>query len=331
MAVDKQTLTTYIEELGLSDQAKAALLADLEDEKRATNFVGQRLRHNDYTKKTMELATQKSAYEEQVGAQVAEYAKQLEVADEKMKQVLRDFEQESISRTTAESRLRSIKQKYALADEDIPDVTTPAKAGADAAKPAIDIQAELAKFRNDLLKELKQDMRALPTLAAIQADIGYNHQELFGKRLTLKEMDELVGEATKKGMTLEQAWESKYDVKETQFNKRLDSEVTKRMEAENKRREAEETSRRSEEALSSARNGRGREQFTADSTVLKHQFTRRDNDAPGLDPSKQTDGQPSNKTPEPAAQKMSGAERAAAKWIERAQSGQIGKPIAPAA
>lgn len=323
MPYDPAVIEEYLNELGLSDAVRTTVLGELKtNERAATQFVGQRLRHSDYTKKAQGLATDRAALEASANTQIGKYAEELAKAEQRIATIMLDFEKESISKTTAEARLRGVKEKFNLSDEDIPTVSTPAAARVEPT-PAIDIDAKLAAFGKAIVAEMRQEMSRVPDLNAIQYDIARQHQDLLGKPLTAAEVKELNKEGAKHRDGLLGAWKEKYEIDNLQREK----DYTARLATDRQKWEDEQRTQRSNDAMSAATNKDP--VFSASSAVLKRSFERRDGIT--TDPAQSTDkSNPAPNTPLTAIDrnKVSGAERAAAKWIERAQNGQLGKPVA---
>lgn len=298
MAFDKQKFTAYVAELGLTPATQALMIAEAEaNEAIGTQFLGQRLRHDDYTRKTQELATTRQQLESTVSEQISGYALQMSEAQQRTDKVLKDFENERISRATADARLQSVKAKYGLSDDDVPTLTTPA---AVSAAPTIDIDTKLREFKESLM----QDFEAIPRITAIQQDIAYNHQDLTGKRITADEQRELISAAKKDGTTLMVAWEKKYDITNIRQNKAIESRIAE----ERQKWDADLVSKRDAAVMSTVR--RPEEVFTVASSVLGRKY------APHVDPT-------SDKPVAQTAERLSGAERATAAWTKRAAAGLL--------
>lgn len=323
MAIDKAKLTAYIEELGLGDAARTAVLAELEaDESKANKFVGQRLRHDDYTKKTQELSTTKQTLEQQVAQQLSGYAQELTTANEKIANIAKDLENERISKSTAEARLMKVKTTYGLSDEDIPTVQQMQQQPPTAAAPAIDKAALMEELRQTLLKEFRTDLQAMPGVTATQFDIAAQHQELFGKRMSKDEMSALTEIAQKNRTNLQTAWEMTHDVPKVRTSKLVETEIANaRQKWEDERRAAADAA-----ALSSVTSQRDQPSFTNASSVLGRKYETHVDPTTPSDPARAV--QPSSPVPTQTGQRLSGAERAAAAWITKAQNGLIGKPMA---
>lgn len=323
---DKATLLAYVEELGLSDALKANVMQELEaDESRATNFVGQRLRHSDYTKKTQELASQRQTLEQAVSGQVKEYAQKLQEADQKVANILKDLEGERINRATAEMKLKRVAEQYEIHDDDLKSIIAsnnepPVNRNAPPAGLTEEKLLEiLAKRETELVNKLMPELMSFPQISAIQQEIRDTHYELTGKRLSAAEMTELMKEAPKAGGLIK-AWEEKHGIAGIR-QERHDKEVTaKAIEAY----KTEEMRKASEAAIATVHNQDGIRPLST-SPVLREYRNRAEEPAAG-----NGGGNNNGKGSEPQP-RMSGAERAATKWVERRNQGiGLGKE-APAA
>ncbi len=320
MAVSREQLAEYVAELGLpEEQTKTLTDTLLANDKAATQFVGQRLRHADYTKKTQELTQHKQNIEAQATEQITQYATQLSAAQNKIQAIMADMEKESISAATANARLRKVKETYNLSDEDIPaieGVAKPAGTAPNAPSGTVDIDAKLTDFRNSLLKTIREDLMAMPRVSAIQADISQEHYELTGKRLSRAEHNELLELATKNKIRLEDAWEQKFNIPSLRTSK-SDDEKKKKWQAE---WEAEQRTKNSDAAMAGVR-PHDPNQSNFQSPVLGKKFQESVDPArPAADKSPATPASPAS----PATvggPKPSGAERAAAKFLERRANG----------
>jgi len=324
MPIDKQVLKKYIEELGLSDALQANLLQELEaDDKRATQFVGQRLRQDDYSRKTADLSEQRRQAEETnktaVGTAVQEYAQKLQEADGKMNKILKDLETERISRATAEQRLQRVKQQYDLSDEDVP-ITAPA--GERQASAEIDLDKKLAEFKTSLSKEIKEsfvkeimpELMSFPQISAIQQDIRAEHFALTGKHLNAKDLGELTAAAAKSGKSLYATWEEKFEIPGIRMTKH-DEALT-----EKNRRDWDDEQKRkaSEAALQGVSHPASAGALLSTSPVLRP-YADRSKDGPG-ETGNGADKSSGNGHGE-AKPSLSGADRAAIRWTERRNQG----------
>ena len=308
---DKATLLSYIDELGFSDALKANLLQELEaDESRANNFVGQRLRQSDYTKKTTELADQRKALQTSVTGQVQEYAQKLQEADTRVANILKDLETEKISRATAETRLQRVKQQYEIPDEDIKAIVAENQPQPGQRQNATGLTEEklaeiLAKREDELVKKLMPELMSFPRISAIQQEIRDQHYELTGKRLTAKDMEEMMNEAPKTG-GLVNAWETKFGIggiRQERHDKEVSDKAVSKFQEEQKRKA-------SEDAISSIHNQDSSKPISTSPVMRQYQDRSKDEAAPAA-----------NGDGKAAERRLSGAERAAVKWTERRNQG----------
>jgi hypothetical protein len=321
MPVDPKRIQELVSELNLKEADRDYLLKLFTDNPdSATAFVGQRERHDAFTRRTQELSQKEKDLEKRANDSVTAYAQQLNEAQERLRRIMEDFQNSEISRTKAETLLRKVKEVYGLSDEDIPKIQDPAltagKSGGNGSSPsAIDIDKKLSEFKDALIKELSPHFRVLPTISNIQQEIKERHRELTGKRLTQAEMAELMQMSMKDdGPTLEQAWRSKYEI--DKLEKQREREEWRK--EDRQKWEDEVKARNSEEALRSVR-ATADGQFKHLSPVFREYKRHED----GTFASKPPDA---SKPPErvPAVEnnvKLSGAERAAKRFIERRQAG----------
>jgi hypothetical protein len=326
MAIAKEQLVQYVGELGLPQEQTDAMISTLmANEKAATQFVGQRLRHDDYTKKTQELSGHRQSIEQQAVAQIQEYAKELQAAEQRIASIMGDFEKEKISAATANARLQRVKETYKLSDEDIPAVEGVAKPAGTGADPAsrnggIDIDARLGVFKKELISELRRDMMAMPRITAIQTDIAEEHKELTGKRLTRAEMNDLLQHAEKNQIRLEDAWKDKYKIDDLRLTKR-DADLEKTL---REKWDAERKAKNSEDALAGVRRTSD-SQPSIHSPVIGRKYL--DHSDPARPATPAADKSPAQQPPQPSGPRPSGAERAAAKFLERRANGiPLGAP-----
>lgn len=319
MPIDKAVLENYVAELGLpADTAKTVLEAIGSNEAAATQFVGQRLRHEDYTKKTTALAKDKQTAD----AQLADFATQIKAADEKVRKIMSDFEKEKIGKTTAEARLQTVKTTYNLSDEDIPDVPA-VPSGQPQQQQGLDVAALLDAAKAELRKEFYAEIGTFPDFAAAQARIAQQHHALFGE--TFSDYPGLVEAARKEKCTLEQAWERTYKVGEKRAAK-----TREEIQAETRATvEKEYRDRASADALAGVRPGATQSNQPM-SPVLGRQFADRGETgvrSPNNPNGPQSSGGQPQQPPAQQPIKLTGGERAAAKWAERRNAGiPLGQP-----
>lgn len=317
MPVDRQLLESCCQEASGGNEAIRASLLETyskpENDAAAVAFTGGFLRTQDYTRKTTDAAKVKADSE----TLIAQYTTQLQESENKIKKVMGDLSKSRISQAEANARLMDIKEKYALSDEDIPtpsELTITEKTG-HVARGSVDVNIDekLQEFKTGFLKEISDklipQLTALPEIGAIQHYIRDQHRELFGKGLTRTEETEILNESRKTGNSLEQVWEQKYAVSDKRLEAR-DKATETRLRGQ---WEEEQKKKNSEAALEGVRRNAD-EDYQSQSPVLGRKYDLHDEPVrdPGKAPEKQT------QTPD---RKLSGAERAASKFIERRSNG----------
>lgn len=321
MAVKREDVARYVAELGLpQEQTDSLITTIMSNEQSAVQFVGQRLRHDDFTRKTQELGSQRQGLEQRANEQIQAYASQLQTAQDRIEKIMEDLGKAKINETTANARLLKVKEKFNLSDEDIPALEVHNPAGtamptSQSAAPDINIDKKLETFKRDLFKELMPEMMAVMNFVPKYADVAEQHKSLTGKSLTRKDFEEITTHAKDKRVTFEQAWEEKYGIPEVRASKR---------DEENKRKwreewETEQKRRASEDALAGVRRtDPGRESLA--SPVLRKQFQQQSEPPAQTQPPAQQQAQPTAQQQQ-AGPRLSGAERAAAKFMERRSQG----------
>ena len=313
MPITKDQLQPLVAEIGFDGEKAEQFMADLlANQEAATKFVGQRLRHEDYTKKTTQVAEERKQLEKQATEQITQYANQLRNSQAMLDRVMKDLEAEKISTYTANQRLQRIKETYQLSDDDIPALETKNPAGTGGTQ-TLDIESKLSEFgsklKADLIRSLQEDMLALPRITAVQSDIQDEHRELVGKRLTRAEMNDLLAEAEKGKRTLVDVWESKYDIGKLRTDKSDADKKARWL----KEWEDKQTAERTEKAISGVR-----DRFVdstkpiTESRIFTKDFSRTD-PADG--------GSAADKSKSAAAGKKTGAERAAEAYMARRAKG----------
>lgn len=318
--MDKKVLEQYVRSVAGDDPDIASKLLDALGSK---EDVGQRfldgfLRQTDATKKWQEAKDLKQQSE----TLIADYSSRLEEAEERIKKVMKDASQATISAATARAQLESIKNSYGLTDEDMPTAGDVIKTAATGKIPAgstdIDFDAKLKEFEEGFMKRLSDkllpEMSGMAAMPVIWNTIARNHFELTGGYLSDEDQINLLKEAREKGVALKSLWEQKYNIPELRLQRR-DADLEKTL---RDKWEKEQTARRSEEVLSGTkRNG---VEIVPDSQ--KSPLFRKDNresmqKGRDLDDAGQQKAAPA---PEPD-QRMSGAERAAARFLDRRAKG----------
>jgi hypothetical protein len=223
MAVDKQILEKCIKRAAGSDTEFADYLRDKysKNDQLAVDFVGGFMANDDYTQKTQGLAEQRKQYESQ-SSQLESTRKALEAAEVEKNQILKDLAQHRVSTAKARELMQILSDKYQLTDEDLPgmsDLIATAKKG----KPVDntpDIETRLAAFGDEMEKRIEKkfvgammpELSSMAALPLIWAEISREHQELTGKALTFAEQQEILKGAREGNRGLRDVWEEKYQI-----------------------------------------------------------------------------------------------------------------------
>lgn len=323
MPVDQQRLNAAIEEASGGDAEIAGWLREKykNNETAAVAFLGGFTRTDDYTRKTQGLAGEKKKLEDQL----ALYQANLETAETDKNKILKDLANQKITVAAANARLQSLKETYQLSDEDIPptgDLIDTRKSGKVHDSTA-DLDERLAafekKFEDKITQTLLPELAGMTDLDIIWANMRDEHKELTGKRLTADEQREILKDARANGRKLTDVWEEKFKI----------PDARKKLERDGYEKElrtkwdAEQTAKRSAEALEGIRPGAADETGLRLSTVLRKQFAER-----GAEPVQQTEVKPGEHTRTPVKmpsgeqrEGLTGAERAAKKYLERRAAG----------
>ena len=168
-------------------------------------------------------------------------------------------------------------------------------------------------------KTLVPELTGMSELDLVWDDIREEHKELTGKRLTAADQRALLKEAREKGTSIKSLWEEKNDVpamRTKQTETAMESRIRQKIADEDKER-------RSKEALEQV--GRGREEAPLNergSQVLRKQFKLHEAEPEDVR------GAGNEKRVASAAdrERMSGAERAAQKFLEKGGVSNLGKP-----
>jgi len=328
-----EAIEKYVDELGLEGDARTNLIATITgNEKAAVQFIGQRFRHMDYTKKTQELADQRKSLEDKekaVAATVQEYAQQAQAANEKAAKVIKDLEAAKITASTAAARIEAIKETYNLTDEELPSVTPaggvvpPKESKADG---SFDKEAFAKELRASIIKDIIPELGGMMRAPSLMADIADEHKQLTGKRLTAADFDALIKKSSEGQISLQTAWEREYKIPELRQDEWRKAETAKIQQ----KLEDDWRQKQSEMALDTVKGRRNGPNQLEDSTspVVGRQYESRAGEE--VSNGHGTGNPPANPKPNVLpVQRQSGAEKAAAKWIERSQAGLIGKPLAP--
>jgi len=318
MAVDQALLQQLVDEIPFqkADDKTYFLNSLKSDEAAATQFVGQRLRHVDYTKKTTDLAGERQTLAQKANEQVRSYAQELAAAQQKIKDAMLQLETEQISATKARAILARVKSTYNLSDEDIPKIDgdgvvkpTPAAAGLTEAK----VQEMMTSFQNDLLKKLAP-INSFPMIPVLINEMQAEHQQLTGQRLPEAKIREFMAKSSQEnGPSLKQAWEEEFkiaDLRKQAERKEWETEYKTKFEDEQKKLA-------SEAALRGVKRGPDG-QFKSLSPVIGRKYNEHV-DSTNKDMVDNRIAQQAHD--QVSGPKPSGAERAAAKWIERREAG----------
>ena len=354
MPVDQQVLAQCIAEAAGDDAEMATFLRDryAKNDALAAKFVGGYMRSSDYTKKTQEL----SARTQELSAQRGEFEKQgrelaalhsaLEAAEQEKSKILSDLAQHRMSTAKARELMKILQDKYQLTDEDLPgmsDLIETRKTGAPVdTTPNLD--ERFKKFGEDLIAQMDKrfagammpELGAMAALPLIWNDINREHEELTGKRLSFSEQQDILKAARADNKPLRDVWEEKYSIsgEDGLRQKKRDEKLRASWESEREKQEAERRSKQALEVVTPAqaelgagpgisaafRNGPlgGRDQYHPPEP---QQFEAKP-DTPTLSV------QPGQHVRQTGARRPTGAQRAAAKYIERVQQGGYGRKTA---
>ncbi len=320
MPVDSQALNAAIEEASAGDAEIAGLLREKfsKNDNAAVAFVGGFMRNKDYTVKNQSLSGEKKKLEDQI----ALYQQNLESAEAEKNKIMKDLANQKVTAAQANARLQAVKETYQLSDEDIPpmgDLIDTRKKGK-VVDSTEDLDTRMADMKKEIMdgitKTLVPELAGMANLDIVWSEIADEHRELTGKRLTASERNDILREAREKNTSLTNVWETKFNVPDAR--KKVERET---WEKESRARwDAEQTAKRSQEAMEGIRPGAADESGLRLSPVLRKEFAERGEDrpAPGApQPGDKPRAQPS------AVQResLTGAERAAHKFLERRAAG----------
>jgi hypothetical protein len=303
----------------------------------AERAVGGYMRDKDYRQKTQLLSADRKAIDQKV----KEYEAQLDTADSRITQLMDQVAKGTVDVATAQAQVRAIGEKYSIPVEDLPtdaEVRVSSRVGKDVTKgEGIDIDQRLAKFKDDLLKELSPAISRITRDAAaadiMWDDLSHEHAELFGKRLSSKDKMGLVRDFNRliqanelpEGTSFAEYWEQKYEVPQKR-QENYEKGLREKWEQEYKAKETAERSRQMLESVSGET--RHQENTENGSPMFRHKFERHEEPVHGQEPA------PAHKADAPAqparpAIVKSGADRAAERWISRRAAGiPYGQPEA---
>ena len=224
MPVDKQVLEQCIAEAADGDAEMATFLRTryAANDALAAKFVGGYMRSSDYTKKTQEIADERKQFAGSAD-QLKTLRAALTAAETEKNTILKDLAGHRVSTAKARELMKILQDKYQLTDEDLPgmsDLIETSKKG----KPVDntdDLDARFAALKSDILKEAETrfagamipELGAMATLPIIWQDINREHLELTGKPLTFAEQQEIF-KVAKEGKSggLRDVWEQKYNI-----------------------------------------------------------------------------------------------------------------------
>jgi hypothetical protein len=331
MPVDQATLDRYITDVAGDDQDLAKMLREQIGSKpeAATRFVGGFTRTQDYTQKTQALAADKQKFE---AAQV-DYEARITQADAEKDRIMRDLANERISASRATALLKTVKEAYGLTDNDLPgidDIKQTQQQGR-VVDSTPDIDERLKSFKQDILSEINKvlipEISGLAKIPTIWNHIEREHQQLFGKPLSQKESDDILSEASKKNQSLVSVWQDRYSVADKRLEVRDEGNKSKwRQEWED-----EQAKKNQELALQGVRPGT-EDEFLRErqSPIFRKNFMPQDAEGDSGNTSS-NNGNTSKQAPpvhnDAERERLGGAERAAAKFMERRRNGiPFGQP-----
>jgi len=344
MAVDKEFLEKCILEAAGDDAEMATFLREryAKNEAAAARFTGGYMRTADYTRKTQELAGQRTQFEQQSG-QLETTRKALEAAEIEKSKIMRELAGNRISTAKASELLKFMAEKYTLTDEDVPgisDLIATRKTGTvvdsteDIEKRWADREAALeARLEKKFAGAMIPELGAMASLPIIWQNIADEHFELTGKRLSFAEQQEILKAARAENKPLRDVWEEKFQIGGDSGlrMKKRDETLKSSWQAEREKEEADKRSKQALEVVTPTQadlgNGPGI------SPAFKTRFRTFEMD-PQKPATPAADGVPSLKVEPGQHVRQSGdrgpsaAQRAAAKYLERQASGGYGKKVA---
>lgn len=330
--IDQATLDQYIADVAGDDQDLLRALHERlgQNPEAATKFVNGFLGRADVTRKQQEVATQR----QQLERMQADYEQRLMDADAEKERILKDLASERITAGKAQALLKTVQEAYGLGKNDLPgldDLRQTERTG-QIVDSSPDLDQRLAKFEEKFWKrindQLLPEISALAIIPPIWSEIEHEHQRLYGKRLTKKEQAEILADARKTNKSLEDVWTDKYGVTDKRLEFRDNENKTKwRQEWDDERAKRDQ-----EMALKGIRPESQEYTFEDQQSPL---FRRSFAPKPESEEHAPTTAGASPKTLAGAAsdagrERSSAADRAAAKFMERARTGQLGKPLEPA-
>jgi hypothetical protein len=328
MPIDKAALDRYITDVAGDNQELATTLREKlgTNEDAATRFLGGFMRNGDYTKKTQELATQR----QQLETLEQDYQQRLTQAETDKNKIMQDLANERISASRAEVLLKTVKEAYGLTDADLPglsDLKKTEKTGEIHDSTAA-LDERFRAFEENLMKRISgaviPEVTGIARLIPIYNGMLDEHQHLFGKKLTETEQNEILQEASQKGVSVKSVWQDRYGVPERRLEVRDEANKSKwRQEWDDDLRKKHQ-----EEALAGVRPGSD-ESYLRDrqSPIFKRSFAPKEDQQPNDGGNGAQNTPPSGQKTDAQRERLSGAERAAAIFMERSRNGQLGQPL----
>ncbi len=166
----------------------------------------------------------------------------------------REIEKLTTRIAKASSRIASLKESYAIADEDVKDLF---EEGPVAIKVETKVDGNGSYVsREDFNKEAQTLVRTFPRLSLELDDIRDEHREIFGKRLPKDQAEAILEKAYNSGgkLSVRNVWEAECKVGDRR-NEIQEAKITKRVKTE---AEALYTKRMSEASLPGGRKPDGR-------------------------------------------------------------------------
>lgn len=326
MPVDQVTLDKYISDVAGDDQELAGMLREKLGTKQeaASRFVGGFLRNSDYTQKTQELSRHRQQFE----AAQQDYETRLTQADAEKDQIMKDLAADRIKASRAEAMLRTVKQAYGLTDNDLPgidDLRETARTG-QVVDSTPDLDQRFSKFEQQMMdkitKQLVPEISGLAMLGPVWNSIEREHQKLFGADLSKQDEAALLKQAREENRSLESVWQDKYNVSDKRLEVR-DSENQKKW----RQQWEDEQAKKNQEAALRGVNPESREYALEDrqSPLFKRSFMPQEEGGQQASNGHDRNAAPANN--DASRERMGAADRAAAKFMERARNGQLGKPV----
>jgi hypothetical protein len=263
MPVDAALLDSCINEAAGGDQEMIAFLKDRysKNDSLAAKFVGGYTRTQDYTQKTQKLSEQQKQFEGQQ-KQLETLRASLESAEAEKSKMMKDLAAGRITVAKARAIAQTLRDQYNLTDEDLPgmsDLIETAKTHK-VVDSTDDLDTRLASMRDEITKELEKkfvstlgsELGAMADLDIIWPQIEYEHEQLTGKRMTPAERREILTEAKQQGSGgIVKAWDNKFHISDGDWGRGL--RTTKMLENERKSweqdREKADADKRSKDAL----------------------------------------------------------------------------------